>query len=410
MNSMNRLFFRIVRKNVLSNLAILFLFSNCVHTVKNIENDGIRTIEIVSNIRNPQIVKLSEVALSIDYCMLETDKKCLIRNKSIYNSGEYFVYMSWDACYVFERKTGAFIRQISQIGQGPNDYQYAGRVLNGDKGQIFLIGNNQYLFFNIDGTLSHKTKVFANHFIAYENLYVRYVPNTMGNSTNRIAFHDSKTGEIIDSIPNSRFYKSAEGRSYSYGNDFSFHTFNNFLFYKDIYCDTLYQIKDFSLQPRYIFNTGGRTVPYESQIEGRADIQAMIAGRENDRYAKYIVVNSFFESTNFLLFTFDNRNMKYPVVYHKSEDKLHIMPSIPIPLLYLRDGKMPLFGLENDMDGGLPFWPDQMISENEMMCVYTAEELLELDRSKITDEKLKNVLNSLDIESNPVVAIVTLKN
>ena len=50
-----------------------------------------------------------------------------------------------------------------------------------------------------------------------------------------------------------------------------------------------------------------------------------------------------------------------------------------------------------------------MISEKEMMCVYTTEELLELDSSKITDPKLKKVLNSIDEESNPVVAIVTLK-
>ena len=65
---------------------------------------------------------------------------------------------------------------------------------------------------------------------------------------------------------------------------------------------------------------------------------------------------------------------------------------------------------ENDMDGGLPFWPQQMISDKEMMCVYTAEELLKLDISKITDEKLKKVLNSLEEDNNPVVAIVTLKD
>jgi len=342
--------------------------------------------------------------------MLETDKECLMRNKSIYNSGDYFVYMSWDKCYVFERKTGNFVRQISQFGQGPNDYQYTVRVLSGDEGQICLEGNKQFLFFNLDGILSHKTKFFAYYFIAYENLYVRYVHNTMGNSTIRIAFHDRKTGEIIDSIPNCRFYK---GRSYDIGYDFSFHTFNNFLFYKDIYCDTLYQIKDFSLHPRYIFNTGGRTVPYESQIEGRVDIDAMMAGRENDRYSKYIVVNGFFESTNFLIFTFDYRNRLYPVVFNKSEteNNLHIMPPIPLPITYLRDGPsiIPLFGFENDLDGGLPFWPQQMISDNEAMCVYTAEELLELDASKITDENLKNILKILKEDDNPVVAIVTLK-
>ena len=71
---------------------------------------------------------------------------------------------------------------------------------------------------------------------------------------------------------------------------------------------------------------------------------------------------------------------------------------------------MQLYGFDNDLDGGLQFWPQQMISDKEMMSVYTAEELLELDASKITDEKLKNILNCINEESNPVIAIVTLRD
>jgi hypothetical protein len=85
------------------------------------------------------------------------------------------------------------------------------------------------------------------------------------------------------------------------------------------------------------------------------------------------------------------------------------MPPVSIQLSYFREGIIPLYGFENDLDGGLPFWPQQMISDQEMMCVYTAEELLKLDISNITDPKLKHVLNSLEEDSNPVIAIVKLK-
>ena len=408
-----------LKKNCsISNIAIFFLCIiciNCTQTVKKVEGDDIPIIDVISNISKAQKVNLSSIASSIEYCMLETDEKCLIRNKSIiYSSGDFFVYMSthasWPECYVFDRKTGKFVRQISRTGQGPNDYQRTAMVLDGEIGQICLVGNNQYHFYNHDGSLSHKTKIFANFFIAYEDLYICYVNNTKGDSKTRINFHDRKTGELIDSIPNYRFYKRDEGRPFSTGGDFSFHLFNNNLYYKDIYCDTLYQIKDFSLEPRYIFNTGSQTVPYESQKEGRVDIQAAMAGRECDRYSKYIVINRLFESTNYLIFTFDYRNRKYPVLFDKPEEKIQILLPVSIPLLFLRDGLIPLYGFENDLDGGLPFWPQEMISEKEMMCVYTAEELLELDASKISDEKLKNVLNSLEEDSNPVVAIVTLKD
>ena len=123
---------------------------------------------------------------------------------------------------------------------------------------------------------------------------------------------------------------------------------------------------------------------------------------------KYVIIFKILENSKHLYFAFDNRRQKYPAIYDKTEDKLQIMLPVSIPRLS-RDSKTPLYGFENDLDGGLPFWPQQMISDKEMMCVYTAEDLLQLDISKITDEKLKNVLNNLDEESNPVVAIVTLK-
>ena len=414
---MYRIFQKLFYNFSISNLAIFFLIS-CTHPgQKNEGGDSIiPKIDIIGNISKVQKVNLSSIASSIEYCMLETDEKCLIRDNSIiYSSGGYFVYMShnstWPECYIFERKNGKFVRQISQVGQGPNDYKNTISVLDGDKGQICLAGNNQLLFFNLDGTLSHKTKLFAYNFLAYEDFYVLSFYNTRGNAKIRIAFYDNKTGELVDSIPNDRQYVRTT-QTIQTNIDYSFHLFNNSLYYKDIYCDTLYQINDFTLLPRYIFSTGGLTVPYKSQNEGRFDVEAAMAGRENDRYAKYIVINRFFESEKYLFFTFDYTNRKYPVIFNKSEDEIHIMHPVSLPLLYLRNLQIPLFGFgfENDLDGGLPFWPKQMISEKEMMCVYTAEELLALDRTKMVGENLKNLLNILEEDSNPVVAIVTIKD
>ena len=112
-----------------------------------------------------------------------------------------------------------------------------------------------------------------------------------------------------------------------------------------------------------------------------------------------------------LYFPIQYKKMLYPAVYNKIENKLLIMNPVSIPPRKgIHTERIALFGYENDLDGGLPFWPKQIISNNEMMCIYTADELLKLDVSKITDEKLKKVLNSIDEYSNPVIAIVTLKN
>ena len=414
---MDRLLFQKAVKIFISHVAILFLCANCTQPQQKVEDIGIPTIDIIGNISKAQKINLSTIASSIDYCILETNENFYIDGKRIYSSGEYFVVMSTTSdkhrCYVFEQKTGSFVRQISQIGQGPNDYQFAIKVLNSDEGQICLSGNNKLLFFNLDGTLSHKLNDFNpnvwKNFVAFKDLYVGYVVNRRGNSTIRIAFFDYNTGELIDSIPNYKFYQSKGSSS---TNEFSFHKFNNNLYYKDIYCDTLYQIKDFSLESRYIFDTGGKFVPYEEQIEGRTDIQAAMEDRQNDRYEKYIVINELLEDANYLYFTFDYRNTLYPALFNKKNEKLNIMPPISLPLSYTRFGRecLPPYGFENDLDGGLPFWPQQMISEKEMMCIYSVKELMELDTSKITNEKLKNALQNLNYDSSPVVAIVTLKD
>ena len=239
---MNSFFLKFVKK-----ISILFLFANCSSpAVKNeVENIDVRTIDIMSGISNTQKVNLSTIASGIEYCMLETDEKCLIAYKNIYCSGDYYVSKE-EYCYVFERNTGKFVRQISSIGQGPDEYQIPVSVLAGDKGQICLLGNNKLLFFNLDGTLSHKLNPFIPSvmfsFVAHENLYVGYVPNLRGNSTIRIAFFNKQTGELIDSIPNNRSYNLTKGIPRSTGGDFLFYTFNNSLYYKDIYYDNPHSV------------------------------------------------------------------------------------------------------------------------------------------------------------------------
>ena len=397
-------------KSILYVLLVLFC-ANCTRTTTKIEDLNIIEIDIIANLSKTRQVNLSNIASSIEYCVLETNEQCLIGpNTFIYCSKDYVVTVGIDQCYVFDRKTGAFLRKISSMGQGPGDYtETISKFWDGNKEQICVWGNMQYLFYNIDGKLSHKINKFnpnIREFIAFENLYVGYVHNTTGNSSIRIAFYDN-TGILINSIPNYRVWKKTHARSTS-GNDARMYTFNDELYYKDIYCDTLYQIKDFKLHPRYIFITGNRSVPYEIQEDGQFDLLAAIKGDEYDRYEKYFVIYKVLEDKKQLYFTIEHKKHLYPAIYYKTEDELQIMHPVSMPRPS-RDWIIPLHGFENDLDGGLPFWPQQMVSDNEMMCVYTIEELSQLDASKIIDTKLKNVLNRLDADSNPIVVITKLK-
>jgi len=397
-------------------LVVCLFYASCIHTAKTVAEEGIPEIEIISNLSKPQKGLLSEVASNIEYIALETDRKCLVSGRRAYGSKEYIVTIgslapNHPVCYVFERGTGKFVRQISSYGRGPGEYTEIIGFLEGEKEQVVMWGNNQRLFYNLDGTLSHQTGrfvPFARYFVAYGDFYAGYVSNIFGNATTRIAFYD-KTGVLVDSIPE---YRSWERTMSSWGesSDSWLYVFDDNLYYKDVFCDTLYYIKDFELHPRYIFNTGGRAVPYEIQEGGRYRLETTLGGFEIiDRYERYINIIEIVESHRHLYFTVDYRQQLYPAVYDKTGNMIQILSPVSIPPPR-SDWKISFYGFENDLDGGLPFWPQQMISDREMMCVYSAEELLELDISKITDPKLKEVLNSIDEFSNPVVAIVTLKD
>ena len=408
---------------------LFFLCLSCANMEKNINSNGVKEINILDCLStdNKEIVNLSSIALSIEYCMLETDENCLISDGAVfYSTKDKVVVIDNRGCYVFDRETGRFIRRIASRGQGPDEYVWAEKNFWDAENELvcFRGNNNYYLFYSIDGTLYNKVNRFSNSgdpLVLYEDVYVRYVPDIRGNATIRIAFYNKK-GDLIDSIPNHRLFKrdlsgSSDPLSVT---DSWLYVFCDTLCYRDLYCDTLYQIKDFKLYPRFIFNTGGLTVPYKMR-DGRYDISAALEGGEViDRYEKYVNISKLLEDNRYMYFTLDHRKAAYRIIYDKNEDDFHVISKIPNAMPSIRiDGISSTKGdqkrishskIDNDLDGGLPFWPDQMISEKEMMCVFSAEELLGLDTSKITDPKLKSLLNSLEEDSNPVVAIVTLKD
>ena len=400
------------------------LGAGCTSSVKKeeVDENSIRIIEVKNNLSNTKVIKLSDVASNIEYCPLETGDHCLVRypGMKVYVSKDFIVTIGNQTLnvspvyFVFNRKTGQFIREISKHGQGPNEYTDAIESFwDKENEQVCMSKGMTNCFYNLDGTLSHKIDfipgvTMGNPSFVYKDYYIRYfqgVPRVK-RIRPRIAFYD-KNGFMIDSIPEYRLVNNINGPYTTYPGSGKFYVFQDSLYYKDIFCDTLYNITDFTLQPRYIFNTGGLAIPYEIQAEGQYDDR-----RGDNLWDKYFIINKINESSKHLYFTIEHRQQIFPAIYEKSQNKLQIMNPVTKPATsqwrnMIGDLK---YGFENDLNGGLPFWPQQMVSDNEMMCVYTAAELLEMDASKVTDPKLKKLLNSLKDDDNPVIAIVTLKD
>jgi len=64
---------------------------------------------------------------------------------------------------------------------------------------------------------------------------------------------------------------------------------------------------------------------------------------------------------------------------------------------------------DNDIDGGMPFWPKQIINDNLMIDYIDAFDLITYARDNNTESKqFKKVVEQLTETSNPV--LIVLKN
>jgi hypothetical protein len=77
------------------------------------------------------------------------------------------------------------------------------------------------------------------------------------------------------------------------------------------------------------------------------------------------------------------------------------------------------FSFNNDIDGGLPFWPDGIISEDKVFSLIYAYDLKKhINEQKnrigksntIHNEKIQKLINNANLIDNPIIMIVTLKN
>jgi len=78
------------------------------------------------------------------------------------------------------------------------------------------------------------------------------------------------------------------------------------------------------------------------------------------------------------------------------------MANITLPLV---SGRNPAEkGIENDIDGGLPFWPHQVGSQGEKY-MYASGENMKNRLPKETTEKLKQFMQSVEDDDQTIVIV-----
>ena len=348
-------------------------------------------------------LNLSDYAVSLEYVPLETNDDCLIdKNPNFYLLDEYIVVTTWRQCFLFARN-GKYICEIGHPGNGPNEYARTlqGEVVNDKYKTIIMVGstgNGLVYSFNNGNVIENFPLAPNMRETAYvsDNLWIQGINNINGDAINQLVF--ANRSDFIDSIPNKQLYQIEHTSMRASFPEHYFYRHNDELYYKNLFNDTIYCIRDIELHTAWVFDMGNFHLPFSIKANPETAFNEI---------KKYNQVEKIMETDQFLFFSIKREDEDNAFIFNKNT-------GLTIELSKDQNLK----GFYNDIDGGIPFWPNRISRNQEMVTflypyymkeIYT-DEYLKNKSNESAYLQLKNLLSRLNDEDNPVVLIAKLRN
>lgn len=384
-------------------LSIIFCLSLSV--VNLFEAVGQVIIPIKDNLHKEQAFNLSEIASDIRYVPLETTDDCLLGNDCYvqYVDGQIFVMSG--ILYRFDGKTGRFLNRIGRIGQGPGEYNKSVHyAVNPATKRVYVLQFKTMLEYDYDGKFlrllpaeDHNVGaccMMNSRQMIYANDAYNYTTNA---EANQLFMVDLEKGKVIGRIP-SLVDKKLRGALNLSSFDF-FYMYKGQTYFKGSFQDQIYRIQPpQKKEVVYVCDRGYLKTDYDKK-------NAEIDPRNRMRG---IQIQNIVEMDKYLFISYVYEQKGYQGVFNKQNHSF-----------INASGKDRKTGIVNDLTGGpaLFIYPFQMSPENTIVSVYNAGYLLDnkenyqLNNPRLPSRQAEwsNVLNSLTEDSNPVVAIITLK-
>jgi len=345
---------------------------------------------------------LGDLVESVEYIPLETKNNCLIGAVSRYDVSKNYIlvycYKSKNV-YLF-RRTGSFIRQISSLGQGPEEYLGVSDVfIDENKKELILCTSGKILFFDLSGKYLRKADNNEMHrvlWIYYNNQFLSGTPSGIfprAFSVFNIWTLDMQPiGSFVQSVRVEHDYEN--GAIMTVSPPISKYIYQDKPHVRESTLnDTVYVGSNNSLTPKYILNTGRYGITAEEKATFDLDLLEKSAN-----------VVSVAETGTLILFRYQYKKAVYCAYYNKDNRKLEYFDTNED-------------GIPNNYDGGLDFWPNKQIN-NEWYCFHDAPDFLEKAAkhkslspivSQSSSQKYKSLIKKLDPDDNPVLVIAKVK-
>jgi hypothetical protein len=380
-------------------LLLLLLTVPC----KSQENNLITTFNL-KELPKITTVRLSDLGfVDIEYIPLETNEQCMIKNINEIKIGDDFFLVKFSSTILKFKENGSFVTKIGIIGRGPNEFTVAHDVDIDNKNQnIYLVSAWQKKF-NVYSESGEFLRTFhcplnTTNFKVTGDGILCYNMNTMGNVETSYNLIDTE-GRVIKNFPNKYrwHYKQQVMLGFVYEN--LFYRYNNKLFKKELYSDTVYVYENLDFKPHLVIELGKRLVTPKV----RSDFSPEYI-RDN-----FISPWNLFEFGDYVYFEFlfSRNSLVEDLSFIGSKRKdFHALVD-------------PTQGFINDLDGGPNIWPKTIKDDNTIICwvdafqlkAHVASESFKNSKPKYPEKKkeLEKLANSLKETDNPVLMMVRLK-
>lgn len=404
------------------------LFVSCISDYKQ------NSINFAGNINNFKSIKLSQLVDEIQYITLESNSEIILGYVTGIDMDSNNILISDNNKCLLYDLNGDFISKIGQRGKGPGEFQYHGNPILGNK-YIFIPDSRRLLVFNKSGdfikSILSPVRFNNNPFNSSwmpltDTAFISHIRNKKGNEKNKALIF----GVHSDTLSLFKNYDKFERNKSSYSgtddNIAQFYFYNGVLSFKEYFNDTIFRIKNYrKMTPAYNIYLGKYKFP--SSMRGLDPIEYF--NKIND----HLMIRNIYELDNYIFFNFRFVN-NYPLKSTMEHIVLGEVQKGPAPIIgmYDKNSKEVFFidsscnddkenpnGIENDIDGGMNFFPNYCIDGSTLLMIisvyklkaYINSAVFKNTKPKYPEKKneLEKLANSLNENDNPVLMLVKLK-
>ena len=348
-------------------------------------------------------IMVSEFFESVEYIKLETLPQCLLGDDIYAFFSEEYIITFWfkqNVVYLFNRKNGSFINQVSRQGQAPGEYSLLMIGAFDIKNKLLYFNKvNNWMGINIETNeflkSINKPNLPKEEFqlppvsgfsILNDSLFISFVNNVSGEDTINLVIFD-QNGTILKTYPNYKKYANkTPATPYSAGN---FYQYNNLLFFKESpFTDTVFIVNYDNIIPQYTVFLGDKQPPYHLRESPDFDMQ------------NYFYVNIIGECERYIYYSCIYQKKLYCGYYDKAVSKTFICDN---------DRMTNGFIIENEE---MPdFIPIGMTNDGKLYGIVSAEVITSAisDNASLKTKPELNHLLNMKNDDNPIIIIAKPK-